>query len=390
MLKRDLDVDTAIQIALLNNPKIQASFEDLGIAQADLVQAGLFQNPIFQGFARYPNKRSLDTNVELSVTQSFMNIFLIPLRKKIAETELEQAQYMVANLVIDLAFDIRETFYSLQAEQLKLELLELFVDVSSANNLLAVKQHEAGNINALELQNHTRQFLQAKLDLSHTQNQIAELRKILNTLLGMRPSQNKWHLTNDLPILPEEEVLKETLHDLALSQRLDVAYARLEIKRILQMGATKEWWAFTDPAIGVSGERDVDGTRVLGPTISTSIPFFDHGQADRARLLSLLKQSEHRLEALEIDVLAEVTRSYNQLLINRERVTIYQNEYMPLQENIITTSQNFYNVMGLSVYILLQNKQEELNAKIEYTSALKDYWLTRVELDRALGGTVCK
>ncbi|MEN6624546.1 MAG: TolC family protein, partial [Smithella sp.] len=274
--------------------------------------------------------------------------------------------------------------------QLKLELLELFVDVSSANNLLAVKQHEAGNINALELQNHTRQFLQAKLDLSHTQNQIAELRKILNTLLGMRPSQNKWHLTNDLPILPEEEVLKETLHDLALSQRLDVAYARLEIKRILQMGATKEWWAFTDPAIGVSGERDVDGTRVLGPTISTSIPFFDHGQADRARLLSLLKQSEHRLEALEIDVLAEVTRSYNQLLINRERVTIYQNEYMPLQENIITTSQNFYNVMGLSVYILLQNKQEELNAKIEYTSALKDYWLTRVELDRALGGTVCK
>lgn len=390
LLLQDLNVDTAIQIALLNNPDIQANFEELGIAQADLVQAGLFQNPILEGFIRFPNKSSLVANTELSVTQGFLNIFLIPLRKKIATTEFEQAEYQVANVVLDLAFDVRETYYSLQAEQTKLGLLELLVEITSASDLLAQKQRQAGNINDLELQSHTSVYLQAKLELSNTQNQIAHLRKELNTLLGLRPSQANWHIPNELPELPREEISKDELHSLALSQRLDLAYARLEIKRIFEMGATKEWWTYTDASVGISGERDTDGTRVLGPTFLAALPFFDHGQADRARLFSMLKQREHRLHALEIDVLAEVTRSLNQLLINRNRVTIYRNEFIPLQEEIIATSQNFYNVMGLSGYQLLQNKQQELQAKIEYTGALKEYWVTRVALDRALGGTVHK
>ena len=390
LLEQDLSVDTAMQIALLNNPKIQANFEELGIAQADLVQAGLFQNPIFEGFVRFPNRSSLVTNTELSVTQGFLDVFLIPLRKKIAATELEQAEYQVANAVLDLAFDVRETYYSLQAEQMKLGLLELLVEVASATNFLAQKQRQAGNINDLELQSHTSLYIQAKLDLSTTQNRIARLRKELNALLGLRPSQANWHIPNELPELPAEEISKEMLHALALSQRLDLAYARLEIKRIFEMGATKEWWAYTDVSVGISGERDTDGARILGPTFFTALPFFDHGQADRARLFSMLKQREHQLQALEIDVLAEVTRSLNQLLINRTRVTIYQNEFMPLQAAIIATSQNFYNVMGLSGYKLLHNKQQELQAKIEYTEALKEYWVTRVELDRALGGAVHK
>ncbi len=390
LLQQDLNIDTTTQIALLNNPEIQANFEEIGIAQADLVQAGLFQNPIFEGFVRFPNRRSLKTNTELSVTQGFLDIFLIPLRKKVAATELEQAEYQVANVVLDLAFDVRETYYSLQAEQTKLNLLELLVEVTSASNLLAGQQRQAGNINDLELQSHTSEYLQAKLELSKTQNQIAHLRKELNTLLGLRPSQDNWHIPNELPELPGEEISKETLHALALSQRLDLANARLEIKRIFEMGATKEWWTYMDASVGISGERDTDGARVLGPTFFAALPFFDHGQADRARLFSMLKQREHQLQALEIDVLSEVTRSLNQLLINRTRVTIFNKEFMPLQAKIIATSQNFYNVMGLSGYKLLHNKQQELQAKIEYTMALKEYWVTRVELDRALGGTVHK
>lgn len=390
LLQQELHVDAAIQIALLNNPHIQENFEELGIAQADLVEAGLFQNPIFAGFVRFPDRSSLVTNVGLSVTQGFLSVFLIPLRKKVAATELEQAKYKVANVVLDLAFDVRETYYYLQAEQTKLGLLELLVDLTSSSNLLAIKQRGAGNINDLELQSQTAMYLQTKLELSKTQNQIANLHQKLNTLLGLRPSQASWHIPNELPGIPEEESSQEKLHALALSQRLDLAYLRLEIKRIIEMGATKDWWAYTDPAVGTSGARDGDGARVLGPALSTALPFFNHGQADRARLFSMLKQHEHRLQAMEIDVLADVTRSFNQLLINRNRVTIYHNEFMPLQKTITATSQIFYNVMGLSVYKLLQNKQDELHAKIEYAMALRDYWLTKVELDRAVGGALSK
>src|SRR5213080_216306 len=47
LLSRALTWDSAVQIALLNNHNLQATYEELGIAQADLVEAGLLRNPIF-------------------------------------------------------------------------------------------------------------------------------------------------------------------------------------------------------------------------------------------------------------------------------------------------------------------------------------------------------
>ena len=47
LLQKELSVDTAVQIALLNNRDLQGSYASLGIAQADLVEAGLLENPVF-------------------------------------------------------------------------------------------------------------------------------------------------------------------------------------------------------------------------------------------------------------------------------------------------------------------------------------------------------
>src|SRR3989304_5884830 len=56
MLQQELTLDEAVQIALLNNRSLQATYEELGIAQADLVQAGLLRNPPFGASFRVPGK----------------------------------------------------------------------------------------------------------------------------------------------------------------------------------------------------------------------------------------------------------------------------------------------------------------------------------------------
>lgn len=390
LFQKELELDAAIQIALLNNPTIQATFEELGIAQADLVQAGLLQNPFFQGFVRFPNQRSLATNTEFSITQNILELFLIPLRKKIAATELAQAQLRVANVILEVHFDVQKSYYSLQAEQTRLSLLESLLETTEMRKLLAEKQYQAGNINELELQRHTSVYLEAKLNLSKSQAEIAGLQRTMNVLLGLRDTQTNWHIAQGLPNLPGDEPPLAQLETRALSERLDIAIIRLEINRIAQIGATKNWWAYTDVAVGISGEKDSEGPRVLGPMLLASLPLFNTGQADRARLTALLKQNQHRLKAVEIDILSQVRLAKERLAIYRNLVSLYMSELLPLQKKIIATSQNFYNVMGLSVYKLLQSKQQELLAKIEYTTSLRDYWTTRVELDRAVGGSVIK
>lgn len=387
MLKQTLTRDAAVQIALLNNPNIQATFEEVGIAQADLVQAGLLQNPIFGGFVRFPKQHSMTTNAEFSVTQSFLEVFLIPLRKKVATTELEQTELRVANVVLDLAFDVEQNYFQLAAEQNRLELLRLVVATNEVESELANRQRKAGNINELEWQNRHVRFIEAKLALTDSENQIVHLRKKLTDLLGLRRGHYEFSIENELPALPKEEASEEALYALACSQRLDLALQQLEIKRFVQMGATKEWWAYTDPALGLSWENDTDGSTVFGPTAAVALPFFNSGQADRARLLALLKQSQHRYRSLQIQISSEIKQAHSQLQHHRKQIELYINEQLPLQAEILQTSQRFYNVMGLNLYKFLKSKQEELQAKIGYQLALRNYWLVKVELDRAVGGS---
>lgn len=104
LLEQPLTAGSAVQIALLNNPAIQEIFEELGIAQADLLAAGLLSNPAFELDVRYPQDRRLHLNNEYLVTAAFLDIFFIPLRMKVASAEWEQAKAKVAQAVLDLSW----------------------------------------------------------------------------------------------------------------------------------------------------------------------------------------------------------------------------------------------------------------------------------------------
>src|SRR6266496_6612155 len=84
LLSRPLTADSAVQVALLNNHNLQATYEELGIAQADLVEAGLLKNPVFYFERRLPGQAA-----EIDLVQEFVDILLLPLRKRIAAAQFE-------------------------------------------------------------------------------------------------------------------------------------------------------------------------------------------------------------------------------------------------------------------------------------------------------------
>ncbi len=385
-LEQELTIDSAVQIALLNNPDIQATFEEIGIAQADLIQAGLFQNPIFDAYVRFPDHQLLQLNTAFSITQNFLDLFLIPLRKKIAAVELEQAHLRVANAVLDLAFDVQETFYNLQVEQIKQHLLSSLVETTEVSSALAKAQRQQGNINDLELNSRMNEYLESKVEFAQNQIEIIRLRERMNKLLGLSSSNYCWKITENLPELTKEEIPTEYLESIALSQRLDLQIARWEVERIAKTLGIKQWWAYTNIAAGISTEHEAEGFQETGPAFAGSIPLFNYGQADRARLHAMYCQSRERQKALEIAVLSEVNSTIDQLTTNRHLVLTYQKELLPLQEQITSLSQKFYNTMSLSIYKLLFAKRQELQIQINYNLNLKNYWISRVKLDRALGG----
>jgi len=153
LLTRELTVDTAIQVALLNNKTLQATYEDLSIAQADLVQAGLLQNPVFGAGVAFPVAGTARTGVTLSVSQDFLSVFVLAARKKVAESELRATKLRVADAVLRMTFEVETAFYSLQATQQTAAMRRTILEAGDAALDLARRQHDAGNINDLDLAN---------------------------------------------------------------------------------------------------------------------------------------------------------------------------------------------------------------------------------------------
>src|SRR4029077_5016815 len=56
LLRKPLTIDTAFQVALINNRSLQATFEKIGLSGADVLEAATIPNPRFDLAIRFPDK----------------------------------------------------------------------------------------------------------------------------------------------------------------------------------------------------------------------------------------------------------------------------------------------------------------------------------------------
>src|SRR5688572_9489509 len=100
LLARPLGPTEAVQIALLNNPGLQASYAEVGVAEADLVQASRWRGPTFS-FARL--RRGDELEIERGVFFDVMGLLSIPLSKRAADSRLQATQNRAAGEGLQVA-----------------------------------------------------------------------------------------------------------------------------------------------------------------------------------------------------------------------------------------------------------------------------------------------
>jgi outer membrane protein, heavy metal efflux system len=388
LLGEDLTVDAAVRIALANNRSLQATFEGLGVSQADLAQAALVKNPELDAFLRFPRGSPPGNNVEVGLVQDVLDVLTRPLRKKIRAAELEQTKLRVGNEVLGLIAEVKTAYFNLQADQQLLTRLELGVEVNRAAAEFAQKQREAGTLNDLDLATHRAALDQARVDQALEVMQVRADRERLNRLLGLWGPDTSWKMASQLPEIPDEEIPLSGLESLAISQRLDVAAARWGVDIVGRALALKRGTRYFPLGInvGVQGERDTAGQLVTGPSLSLQLPVFDTGRASIARLEAQHRQAQRQLEALAINARSEVRQARALVLATRDLAHYYARVLLPERGRILDLTLQGYNMMLKGTYELLLAKQAEVQTERASIQAWRDYWVARTELERAVGG----
>lgn len=384
MIQDKLSIDEAVQIALLQNSSLQATFEELGIAQADLIQAGLLENPVFSGHVRFPDDSDEGANTEFAITQNFMDLLLVPIKKKVAAEQFKEVELRVSEAVWHLSMGVREAYFTLQGLEHTHAMLETVLQTAEAAEEFANRQSEAGNINILDLASEQASFEEARLDLLRNETEVIEAQEKLNKLMGFSEKPS-WKISDKMLNIPSSEPPVEELEAKALSQNLELAIIQQEIQVLERNLTLSRRGIISAIDVGLNTEKDPDGTRVTGPMFDVELPVFDRKQATVARVEAQLRQSRHLLKNEEARVLSEIRSAWRRLKIARQLVERYREKIIPLREKIVAESQKHYNFMLIGVFQLLQAKREEINAYQKYIEAFQSYWMIRTDLEKVVG-----
>ena len=388
LLAQRLSADESVQVALLNNRRLQATYEDLGVAQADLVEAGLLQNPVFLGQIRLPGRPA--NPWEADVTQNFLDLFILPLRKRVAQAEFERVKYRVAAIVVEHAAQVRIAFYRLQGATQLRELRGTAAEATEASAELATRQFQTGNISDLDRSNEQALHEEAMSELLRSEADVRTLRERLNGLMGLwGEDADRWQIVSRLPA-PEPDLSLGRLEVLALSQRLDLSQARREIEVVAHsLGLARLRRAtggITQFDVGGHYEREPEGTATWGPSLEITLPIFNQGQPAFARAEAQLRQSQQRFEALSAQIRSDVRVASESMFAAHRLAERYRTSTLPLRERIVRESQLHYNAMQIGPVQLLQARAAQIDAGRQYIESLRDYWVARAELEQAVGG----
>ncbi|MCG3136868.1 MAG: hypothetical protein HJJLKODD_00704 [Phycisphaerae bacterium] len=430
-----LELDTAVVLSLRNNRTLRGQLEMIGQANADLVQAGLLQNPTLNFMIMFPEGggRSMLRSGGFPM-QALSDLWLIPARKDAAGLELQKAILNVAQSAIDLAAEAKKKYARIQYFQRAVELIQANMRIVEQSTKIIQTQQSAGKAGQVDvnLSRIRQQRLQSEL-IQH-QSEMAMAKRELLTLMGFAQANADWKVD------PLDELKQEVdpAHDenellaLALEQRIDLlaahwgvqaAQARINLMKRSVLDHVAIGFTFErGPAprssdVRVPGKvgnilannalRSAAGMPLMsvpeimpfsaqpnvidfmsGPMLDMEIPIFDQNQAQIAKAIHEYNQNVAEFEALQQSVVENVRRTSVQQQQDYEQVELYRQSILPEVESNLKLARQSYTAgqVDLTVYLLVQ--EDLIKTRLEALTFTRDYLLSRAELERAVGGSM--
>ena len=384
MLQDDLTADEAVAIAIANNPRLQVTLAELGIARADLIDASTIANPLFEFELRVPGEPYRP--YELRLAQSLVDLIQLPRRRALGRMEFDAAQLRVTSAVLRFAADVRSTYFDLLAASQHVAQKRTIAESAKAAAEVAMKQHHAENITDLDLENEQALYEQAKLDLARAERQLLTAREALLRGMGLRDASVEWRVPEQFPVLPPAELDQSQLETLAVEQRLDMAIARREVEIAQRHVPLARLAALGDIEADVHYEREPSGEHTIGPGVVLPIPIFNTGRAARTRAEARFLRARETLRALEAESASRLRTARTNLTEARARVEYYRDVILPRRRRIVELTKLEHNAMLVGIFQLLQARTNEAEAQSDFVEAQREYWSARNDLDRALQG----
>ncbi|MBW8328878.1 MAG: TolC family protein [Thiobacillus sp.] len=383
LLAQPLTADDAVQIALLNNPGLQAAFNTLGLAEADWVASQRLPNP---GFSIGRLTRGSEVEWERSLHLNLARLLTMPMRADIEQRLFEQTRRALVLQVLQLAAETRKAWVLAVAATQTAQYQPQAMEAAEAGAELARRMAQVGNWSKLKQAREQSFYADAALAVARAEQVKGQTRERLVRLMGLS-SAEKVQLPERLPDLPAVLSQLADVEQQAMASRIDLQMTRLQTEALARnLGLTRSTRLINVLELGIINNGSNEAPQQRGYEISFELPLFDWGQSRVVQAESRYRQALERAREAAVNARSEVREAYamqqGQYAIARH----LRDEVVPLRQRISEETLLRYNGMLIGVFELLADARSQIasvNAAIE---AQRDFWLADADMQMALAG----
>lgn len=376
-LETELTEELAVLIALWNNALFLETLADLGIAQGNLIQAGLLPNPelvYYFPVSEKPFKYLVDLPLEA--------VWLRPLREAAAGREVDRVSNRLTQAGIDLIRDTRLGYADVLLAHGRRDIAHQALGVRRQIVELAQVRFDAGDISRQELSAARIEADIAAQDTARIDYEVAIAEERLRNLMGVSNDRTPIRLLLSTPNYPTappvEPLVSEATNNrpdmLAALQNANAATERL---RLAQIG----WVRFLGIADATSG---TDG-HVLSPAFRVTLPLFNWNQGNIARAEAELEKAERQRQTVNNQIVQDVYQSHLRFAQAQAEFGILNSKVRPEAETALQRTELAYREGNTSYVVVLQTVQQWIFSRLREYELKANLRRTWAELERSVG-----
>lgn len=387
LLRRPLTANRAVAVALLNNRGLQAAYNELGIEEARRIGESLPPNPSLT-ITRIGGAAELE--IEKKIVADILALATLPLRTEIATQRFQQAQLRAALETLRVAAEARRAYYRATGAA---ELVSVLTRAESAADSTAQVAQQLGKTGAMNKLDQAREqafYAETTADLAAAREDANSERERLVRVLGLWGSELRFRLPSALPSLPGKARSWPSVEAAAVSQRLDLQIARMELASLAKLYGLTKATRFIN-VLEAGGDFKTTKDKETGQVIrdrgfeaSLEIPIFDFGEVRVRQVEQTYLQAANLLIEKAVNVRSEAREAYRRYRSTYDIAAHYQREILPLRKIISDETQLRFSSMLIDVFALLAEARERIAANKAAVEAKRQFWLA----DAALAATI--
>jgi outer membrane protein TolC len=384
-LANPLGAEDAVRIALVNNPGLQATYGELGIAEADVVAAGRLPSI---HIASLKTKYGGETvKVEQAIGIEVVSLLTVPLRHRFESKRFERVQAEVARETVAVAYETSRAWIEAVAAEETARYMAQVKASAEASAELARRMARAGNFSRLQQLREQAFYADAVAQLARSRQAAVGARERLTRLMGLAGRDVDYRLPERLPDLPTVPAQPGEVGASAREGRLDILAAQRDAASLADSLGLVKATRFID-ALEVGRARTKEGHEpyAYGWEFTIAIPLFDFGTARVARAEALYLQAVSRVAQAAVDAESELRVAYSGYRTAFDTARHYRDEIVSLRKRIAEENLLRYNGMLISVFELLADARAQVLAVNAAMDAARDYWLAETDLRAAIAG----